>query len=122
MFDENHVYKNGELAGLFTIDGFKAREEFGNARFWEGVTEMIRLYTEINPNEMKMALIENQTIIADNKDKFGGNESRSMRQALNLPYGLYLALIDYERTLFRNKKTRTAFMKRYPALRSCSVV
>jgi len=121
--NESHVYHDdGQLAGLYTIDGVEVRRVFGNKKFWQGVDEIIRLYREINPNEMKYAQVENESIKADNKNKFAGNESGSMRQALNLPYSLYLTLIDFEPTLFRNKKTRTKFMKRYPLLRTCKVV
>ena len=121
--NESHVYSNaGELQGLYTIDGAEARRKFGNNKFWEGVDEIVKLYKEINPSEFKAAIIENTNIKYDNKNKHGSNDSKSMRQALNLPYGLYLALTDYEVTLFRNKKTREAFMKRFPALRSCESV
>jgi len=123
MSTESHVYhKDGELAGLYTIDGVEARRVFGNKKFWEGVDELIKLYTQLHPMEMKTASIENAQIKFDNKNKHGSNESKSMRQALNIPYGLYLVLIDYEPTLLRNKKTRTAFMKRYPHLRACETV
>lgn len=123
MSTESHVYKkDGELAGLYTIDGAEARRVFGNKKFWEGVDEMVRLYTKLHPNEMKTATVENNQIKFENKNRHGSNDSKSMRQALNIPYGLYLVLIDYEVTLFRNKKTRTAFMKRYPHLRACETV
>lgn len=123
MSTESHVYnEDGDLQGLFLIDGVEARKVYGNKRFWEGVDEIVRLYTELNPNEMQGAVVENASIRTNNLNRFGGNESKSMRQALNIPYGLYLPLLDYEKTLFRNKKTREAFMKRYPHLRSCDTV
>ena len=122
-FDEGHIYNvKGELEGLFTVDGKEARRVFGNKRFWEGVTEVISKYSEINPSEMKYAQLENQATRVDNINKFGSNESGSFRHVLNIPYGLYLALIDYEPRLFRDKKTRTEFMKRYPQLRTCEQV
>lgn len=121
--EESHVYDSlGNLQGLYTIDGREARRVFGEKRFWEGVAEIVRLYTQINPNEMKVADWENTAIRVENKNKYGSNETKSMRQALNLPHGLYLALTDYEPTLFRNKKTRTEFMKQFPVLRTCDVV
>lgn len=120
---ESHVYdKHGNLEGLYTIDGKKVRQVYGEKRFWDGVDEIIRLYKQLNPSEFQYAIIENTHIRKDNKNQFGGNESGSFRQALNLPFGLYLVLTDFEQTLFRNKKTRTEFMKRYPVLRSCEVV
>ena len=120
---ESHVYKDdGELAGLYTIDGFKVREAFGNKKFWQGADEIVRLYTQLNPNEMQVAATENAATKAGNFNDLGTNDSKSMRQALNIPYALYLVLIDYELTLLRNKKTRSAFMKRYPMLRTCNQV
>lgn len=120
---ESHVYnKAGELEGLYLIDGKAARQAFGDSKFWEGVEEVVRLYTQINPGEIQAAIIENTNIRFENNNKFGSDSAGVFRQALNLPYGLHLALTDYEPTLFRNKKTRQAFMKRYPKLRSCETV
>lgn len=116
----NHA--NGDLAGLWTIDGKKCRDEFGESRFWEGVDEIIRLYQELHPNEYDTAVTENVETRLDNKNKFGSNTSGSTRIALNLPYRLYLTLIDYEPRIFRDKKKRQAFMKRYNALRACDAV
>lgn len=121
--EEGHIYNaNGELEGLYTIDGAKARQEFGDKRFWEGIDEIVRLYTRINPSEMNYAAVENTTIRNQSKNEFNSNDSGSFREALNIPHGLYLALTDYERTLFRSKKTRREFMRRFPALRSCETV
>lgn len=120
---ESHVYDaKGDLQGLYTIDGAEARRVFGNKRFWQGVEEIVRLYKQINPGEMQAAVIENTNIKFDNNNQYGSTKANTYRQALNLPYGLYLALIDYEPTMFRNKKTREKFMKNYPALRSCETV
>lgn len=121
--EESHVYDlQGNLQGLWTIDGRKARQEFGNQRFWEGMDELIRLYGEINPLEMKAAYNENLNTKLNNKSKTGGGKTKTMREALNLPHGLYLVLIDYEPRIFRDKKLRTAFMKRYKNLRSVEEV
>ena len=123
MSEESHVYHdNGELAGLYTIDGAEARKVFGNKKFWEGVDECIRLHTQLHPVEMKYATVENSIIRDTNNNEFASNDSSSMRQALNIPHGLYLVLIDYEIRLFRDKKMRTAFMRRYPMLRTCNKV
>lgn len=120
---ESHVYdEHGNLEGLWTIDGHKVRETFGISRFWEGVDEIVRLYKEINPSEFDLALYENTKTKLENHKDTGGNKSGSFRQALQVPYGLYLVLIDYEPRIFRDKKTRENFMKRYPALRSVEVV
>lgn len=120
---ESHVYdKGGNLEGLWTIDGAKAREEFGNKQFWQGVDQILRLYREINPNEMDRADYENIDKKLNNKTATGASKTGSMREAINIPYGLYLVLIDYEPRIFRDKKMRHSFMKRYPALRSIEVV
>lgn len=120
---ESHVYKdNGDLAGLWTIDGAKARQQFGYDRFWEGMDEIIRLYRQINPGEMDRADYENLDKKLKAKNELGSNDSGSFREAINIPYGLYLVLIDYEPMIFRDKKYRTAFMKRYKNLRSCEKV
>lgn len=120
---ESHVYNdNGSLAGLYTIDGVKARQEFGNSRFWEGMDEMIRLYREINPGEMEVSDYENMDRKVNAKRSTGANESGSNREAINIPHGLYLVLTDYEPNIFKDKKLRTSFMKRYSFLRSCEVV
>jgi len=122
-FNEGHRYNaDGELEGLYTVDGKKAREVHGNSNFWEGVKEVIRYYTEINPSEMKYCTLENSIQRETNKNETGGNDSGSMRQALSLPHGLHLALTDYEPRLFRDKKMRTEFMKRFPHLRTCNKV
>ena len=121
--EESHVYNSaGELQGLYTIDGKEVRRVFGNSKFWSGVDEIVRLYTKINPGEMQYATVENNNIKFENTNALGTNKSGSMRQALNLPHGLYLALVDFEPTLFRNKKTREKFMKRFPTLRTCETV
>lgn len=120
---ESHVYNaQGDLDGLWLIDGAKARQEYGNSKFWEGMDEVIRLYREINPNEMDRADYENIDKKLKNTKKTGASKTGSMREAINIPYGLYLVLIDYEPRIFRDKKLRTAFMKRYSALRSVEVV
>jgi len=119
---ESHVYNDkGDLEGLWTIDGHKARQEFGDRRFWEGVDSIVRLYREINPNEMAVSDYENMDKKL-NKGGTGGSDKGAFREAINLPHGLYLALIDYEPRIFRDKKMRTAFMKRYEFLRSVEVV
>lgn len=120
---ESHVYKeDGQLDGLYTIDGAKARQEFGQSRFWQGVDEIVRLYREINPNEMAAADYDNMDRKLNNNKSTGANDSGSFREVLKLPAGLYYTLIDYEPKIFRDKKTRHQFMKRYPALRSVEVV
>ena len=121
--EESHVYNaKGELEGLYTIDGAEARKVFGNKKFWQGVDEIIRLYQKINPSEYQYTVTENAITKHDNKNSFGSNSDNTFRQALSIPYGLYLALIDYEPTIFRDKKMRTSFMKRYPLLRTCEKV
>ena len=121
--EESHVYnKHGHLEGLYTIDGNKARQEFGDRRFWQGLDEVIRLYREINPSEMAAADYDNIDRKLNNKKATGASEKGAFREAINIPYGLYLVLIDYEPQLFRDKKMRTNFMKRYPSLRSVEVV
>lgn len=123
MQDKAQVFDTkGNLQGLWTIDGTKARQEFGDSRFWEGVDELVRLYREINPAEMDRADYENLDKKLNNKKDTGSSESGSMREAINIPHGLYLVLTDYEPRIFRDKKMRHAFMKRYPALRSVEKV
>ena len=120
---ESHVYDElGQLEGLWTIDGHKVRNTFGARKYWEGIDEIVRLYRQINPTEMAVTKIENDTQKTDNKNDFGSNDTKVFRHALNIPHGLYYTLIDYDPQLFRNKKTRTAFMKRFPDLRSCITV
>ena len=121
--EESHVYNTkGELEGLYTIDGAEARRVFGDKKFWQGTDEIIRLYQQINPSEYQYTVAENSLTKQDNKNSFGSNKDNTFRQALSIPYGLYLALIDYEPTIFRDKKKRTNFMKRYPLLRTCEKV
>lgn len=121
--EESHVYdEHGNLEGLYTIDGKEVRRVFGDRKFWEGVDEIVRLYTQINPTEMAVVTAENYQTRQDNKNDFGSDKHNVYRHALSIPHGLYLALIDFEQTLFRNKKTRERFMKRYPNLRSCNTV
>lgn len=120
---EAHKYDaQGNLEGLYTIDGKKARQTFGSSRFWEGVDEIVRLYKQINPSEFDLAQYENMNVKLNNKNEYGSNESKSFRMVLQLPHGLYLALTDYEQRIFRDKKMRETFMKRYPSLRSCETV
>lgn len=120
---ESHVYDStGNLEGLWTIDGKKVRAAFGDRKFWEGIDEIIRLYKELNPTEMAATQIENTNIKFTNQNATGSSDSGSTRHALNIPYGLYLVLIDYEPTLIRNKKTRISFMKRYPVFNACQTV
>lgn len=114
--------KQGQIDGLWTIDGKKARQEFGNSRFWEGVDEIVRLYKEINPAEWDANLRMNVDTRLNNNNEFGGNKGGSFRLALNIPHGLYLALTDYEPRIFRDKTKRTAFMKRFNELRACDTV
>ena len=117
------VYNDtGDLQGLWTIDGKKARGEFGDARFWEGVERIVTLYKEINPADFQAAVDHNAATKLDNINEFGSNKSKSFRQALQLPHGLYVALIDYEPRMFREKKKREEFMKRFEGLRSCNKI
>lgn len=120
---ESHVYDaKGNLEGLYTIDGAKARSEFGDRKFWEGVDECIRLYRQLNPSEMDVADYENLDKKLNAHTATRSNASGSTREAINIPYGLYLVLLDYEPQMFRDKKMRQSFMRRYPTLRSCEVV
>lgn len=120
---ESHVYDSkGNLDGLWTIDGKKARQVHGDSRFWEGMDELVRLYREINPGEMAAADYDNMDRKLNTNTRTGASKSGSFREALNLPYGLYLVLTDYEPNIFKDKKLRTSFMKRYSSLRSVEVV
>lgn len=121
--DKAIVYdQTGDVAGLWTIDGKKAREEFGNARYWEGVDEIVRLYKEINAAEFEAVMLDNVNKRLENYNEFGSNKSKSFRQVLDIPYGLYLVLVDYDPRIFRDKKTRTNFMRRFNELRSCDTI
>ena len=119
---ENLVFKNDDIAGLYTIDGFEVRRVFGIKRFWQGVDEIIRLYGELHPNEMILTKVDNELTKKENMNDFGSSTTGAHRKALSLPAGLLLVLKDYEPTIISNKKTRAQFMRRYPHLRACNTV
>lgn len=113
---------SGDLRGLWTIDGAKAREVYGNKRFWEGVSELVRLYSEIHAGDYLAAVEENTETKLNNHNQYGSNESKTVRHSLSIPYGLYLILTDYEPNFFKQKKKREEFMRRFPTLRACDTV
>ena len=112
----------GDISGMWTIDGKKAREEFGDSRYWEGVDEIVRLFKELHPAEYDATITATVKERLNNNNEYGSNKGNSFRKALEIPHGLYLALTDYDQRIFRNKKTRTEFMKRFNELRACDTV
>lgn len=120
MGAEHHVHRDdGTFIGLYTIDPQKARKQYG---FWEGITEIVREYSRLHPEEMRTIAHHNELTKRTNKDEFGANTAMTLRHCLSLPFGLLNFLEEYEPTLFANKKTRHEFMRRFPALRSCQSV
>lgn len=114
--------QDGEVAGVYTIDGHKVREVFGVKRYWEGVDEIIRLYKEINPNEIAVMEVHNQLERDSKNNEFGSNKAGAVRHALSLPYNLLLVLKDYDKDIIQDKKKRQTLMKRHPILRTCQTV
>lgn len=112
----------GDVSGLWTIDGKKARDEFGDSRYWEGVDKIVDIYKDMHPVDYDAAIRENVDIRLGNHNQYGSNKAKSTRIALNLPYGLYLVLVEYDSRMFRDKKKRETFMKRFNALRACDTV
>lgn len=121
-YEHLNVKDDGDVAGLWLIDGHKVRETFGVKRYWQGVDEIIKLYTQLHPNEMQITSVHNQLDRDDKNNEYGSNTSGAVRHALTIPYNLLLVLKDYDRDIIQNKAKRTAFMKRYPQLRACKVV
>lgn len=119
---ENLVFNNNDLAGLWTIDGHEVRRVFGEKKYWQGVDEIIRLYSELHPHEMTVTKVDNEIDRNSASNEFASNKSGSARKALSLPSRLLLVLKDYDPEIIKNKKKRTAFMKRYPFLRACQTV
>lgn len=117
-----NLHDNGDIAGLWLIDGHKVREHFGAKKYWQGVDEIIRLYTEIHPNEMQVMGVHNQLERNDAKNQYASNQEGSVRHALSMPYQLYLVLVDYDPQIIKDKKKRAALMKRHPNLRACQTV
>lgn len=112
----------GNIAGLWQIDGNKVREHFGVRKYWQGIDEIIKLYTEMHPNEMAAMTFHNKLEQNDKNKDTGASTSGSYRHALSLPYNLLLVLKDYDKNIISDKKKRTALMKRFPNLRACKVV
>jgi len=104
----------GNLKGLYSLSGEKARNLHGAKNYWEGVDQIIREYAQVHPQEIKEQRIENQLTKDNNFNEYGSNQSGSFRQALELPVGLYNVLWEYDDQIFNNKKTLHTFMKRYP--------
>lgn len=121
-YEHIKVGDSGDLEGLWLIDGHKVREHFGDRKYWQGVDEIIRRYTEINPLEMATAKAENDAVKKENRNSFGSNNSGSFRHALNLPYGLLLVLKDFDKDIIQDKKKRQSLMKLYPNLCACEIV
>lgn len=113
---------DGEVAGVWTIDGHKVREEFGAKKYWEGIDEIIRLYTKINPNEIAVMNVHNQLERDSQNNEFGSNKAGAIRYALSLPYNLLLVLKDYDKDIIQDKKKRQTLMRRHPQLRTCHTV
>lgn len=114
--------KGGDVEGMWLIDGKKAREEFGNTKYWQGVDKIIEIYKDLHPNEYEAAVLENVDTRLGNHNEFGSNKAKSTRLAINIPHNLYLVLVDYDPRMFRDKKTRENFMRRFNALRACDTV
>lgn len=109
----------GHLLGLYTISGEKARELYGESRFWEGVEHIVQDYMRVNPGEINFTREENKTYRQQNNNEFGSNQTGSFRHALSLPAGLFNSLIEYEPKFFSEKKYIHKFMKLYPVFRAC---
>lgn len=120
MKEEHLVLKpDGTLVGLNVIDPHKARKLH---RFWDGVSEIVRSYALVHPEEVQLTTIENRVTRSGNNNKFGANKSGTMRHCLSLPFALMNVLEEYEPTLFTNQKTRHEFMRRFPVFTTCQSI
>ena len=116
------VDKKGNLKGLYSLSGTKAQEIYGKRDIWKAVDEIIRQYAMVHPNEIKEQRVENMLTKQNNFNDFASTESGSFRQALEIPVGLFNILVEYENTLFTNKKTLHTFMKRYPLFTTAKIL
>lgn len=112
----------GNLKGLFTLSGSKAKELYGTRRYWEGVDHIVRDYARLHPQEVTEQRIENTLTKENNFNEFASNQSGSFRQALEIPVGLYNVLWEYDDQMFNNKKTLHEFMKRYQIFTTAKVL
>lgn len=124
MVGEEHINfdAHGNVLGLFTIDALKAREHYGAKRYWEGVRELIREYTNLNPIEMQLVIEENTLSRDQSFDEFAGSTAGTFRQAITIPVGLLNLLEQYDPTIITEKRTRHEFMRLFPMLRACRTI
>lgn len=116
---EHLVSVDGTLIGYHAIDVDKAKEQHS---YWEGIDEIIRAYSLINPNEMASIVADNKLQQARATYDTGSNKSGTQRQTVGLPFGLMLALEEYDEELFTNGRKLHEFMRLFPGLRTCRTV
>ena len=115
---EHVISSGGVLLGVQTINATAAHR----FSYWEGVDEVIRAYAFINPAEMASVIADNRLQQTQNLTATGSNKSGTQRQTLGLPFGLMLALDDYDPELLTDKRKLHEFMRLFPGLRTCRTV
>lgn len=105
-------------SGVLYVD----TKKFSHQGVWERIDEVIRDYSEIHPNEMRMLVLENRMISEERKNGFASTGNKSMRWGASVPPGLMFKLETVEPRLFADKHLFHAFLRKYKGFRICKVV
>lgn len=112
----------GNFVGLYTISAEKAREMYGDSRWFDGVRHIIKDYYRVHPGELNFQAMQNDLTKSTNFNKYGATKDSGYRHALEIPAGLHAVLSEYHPELFTDRAKLHRLMKEFPALAACSVV
>lgn len=109
--------ENGNLRGLHVIDPKLAT----GADIWDKLDEVIRDYAKVNPNEMRLHLMEVASVRLDLNNELGTSKGQ-LRWGVSIPPGLYFRIQALEPDIFNNRDMYHKFMRKYPGFRICRKV
>lgn len=89
---------------------------------WESIYSLIRDYTKVHPQEMRLFMETNAHARRKVNNKYAASRSMSIRWGMNLPPGLDVLIRKFHPDVFDNKRKFRMFMRKFPGFRVCDVV
>lgn len=115
---EHWDIKNGDFAGLWSIDPTLAK----GADMWAKIEEIITSYTKLHPLEIELQVRANQERSSSLLTETGANSTGTMRIGMSIPAGLMFKIQQVYPEVFSNKDLFHKFLRKYKGFTICSRV